>query len=442
MKKIKTVLTLILAFTIAGISQAQSNSNPYGVPDQLIELVKKAIDNYPKLKAGDAYIKMNETERSLAKAGYMPTIDADANYRYQFPTPSITFPGFGSFAFFPKNNYDFHLGANLPIWDFGRTAASVKKTLYEIQSSKDNQESAKLDLAYEVAELYVATVFYNKSIEVQKEQVAVLDTNVKIIGDRVKDGDALKYDLLSTQVRLNNAQNQLIDLQNSVRKNYEFLDLLTGQQGDGYITLTELNLNTAGHESDISLDKNYQLLLLKDQLKSSEIDINSARNNWLPKLIAHGQIGYQNGYVGTNPDGSFISLNKLLLTGSVGVGLSIPIYGGDRPNYRIKIAQINVAAEKYNIEAAKLDIHKQLEQAVSDLDATRSKLKNYEAQIDQAQEALKLANIRYKAGVITNLELLTSQSNLQDSELGKIRLQFQTLESTLTIGKLGGTRFW
>jgi outer membrane protein len=442
MKKIKTVLTLILAFTIAGISHAQTSSNPYGVPDQLIELVKKAIDNYPKLKAGDAYIKMNETERSLAKAGYMPTIDADANYRYQFPTPSITFPGFGSFAFFPKNNYDLHVGANLPLWDFGRTAASVKKTLYEIQSSKDNQESAKLDLAYEVAELYVATVFYNKSIEVQKEQVAVLDTNVQIIGDRVKDGDALKYDLLSTQVRLNNAQNQLIDLQNNVRKNYEYLDLLTGQQGDGYITITELNLNTAGHESDISLDKNYQLMLLKDQLKSSEIDINSARNNWLPKLIAHGQIGYQNGYVGTNPDGSFISLNKLLLTGSVGVGLSIPIYGGDRPNYRIKIAQINVAAEKYNIEAAKLDIEKQLEQAVSDLDATRGKLKNYEAQIDQAQEALKLANIRYKAGVITNLELLTSQSNLQDSELGKIRLQFQTLESTLTIGKLGGTRFW
>ncbi len=438
MKK-KFVFAVIISLFLSGIVNGQSNT--YNIPEQLSDLIKKAFDNYPKLKAGEANIRVSQTQRDLAKAGYMPTIEGDANYRYGKPTPSITFPGFGSFAFFPANNYDFHLGAALPIWDFGRTAADVKKTLAEIQTSKDNLENAKQALAYQVAELYCAIIFYNKSVAVENEQIKVLQDNVDIITKRVEDGDALKFDLLSTQVKLNNAQNQLIDLQNNLKKDYEFLDMLTAQQGDGYITRADITFNTAGH-NDATSDKNYDLIIMNDQMNASQIDIKSARNNWLPKIIAKGQIGYQNGYVGTEPGGGFISLNKLLLTGSVGVGLSIPIYGGDRPNYRIKIAQINVEASKYNIETEKINLDNQILQAKSDLMATQSKLKNYDIQIQQAKEALNLAEIRYKAGVITNLELLTAQDDVQNAELGEIQLQFQVLLSTLTINQIGGTKFW
>jgi len=439
MKTRNFLLTIIAVFFTWGIVSAQTNT--YDIPEQLSDLIKKAFDNYPKLKAGDANIKLSQMERDLAKAAYMPTIDGDASYRYGKPTPSITFPGFGTFAFFPANNYDFHLGANLPIWDFGRTQANVQKTLAEIQTSKDNLENSKQALAYQVAELYCAIIFYNKSVQVQKEQISLLQENEKIIGDRVKDGDALKFDLLTTQVKRNNAENQLLDLQNNVKKDYEYLDMLTGQQGEGYITRADISFNTAGHE-EVSVDKNPDLIIMNDQLKASELDIKAARNNWLPKLMAKGQIGYQNGYVGTEPDGGFISLNKLLLTGSVGVGLTIPIYGADRPNYRIKIAQMNVTATKYNIEAAKMNLDNNIQQAKSDLEATKGKLKNYEVQIEQAKEALSLADIRFKAGVITNLELLTAQTDVQNAELGKIQLQFQVLLSTLTINQLGGTKFW
>ncbi len=225
----------------------------------------------------------------------------------------------------------------------------------------------------------------------------------------------------------------LIDLQNSQKKDYEYLNMLTAQQGDGYITRTDITFDTQGHE-DANTDKNYELILLNDQLKASEIDIKAARNNWLPTLQARAQIGYQDGFV---PD-----VNKLLLAGSIGVGLSIPIYGADRPNYRIKIAKMNVDAAKYNIEATKMNLDKDIVQAKSDLDATKGKLRNYQTQVEHAKEALNLANIRYKAGVITNLELLTAQTDLQNAELGKIQLEFQVLLSTLTINKLGGTKFW
>ena len=427
----KFMLAVIISLFFSGMVSAQTNS--FGIPDQLSDLIKKAFDNYPKLKEGDAYIQISQVQRDLARAGYMPTVDANASYRYGKPTPQISFPGIGAFAFVPENNYDFHLGANLPIWDFGRTQANVKKTLAQIQTSKDNLENTKQAIAYQIAELYCAIIFYNRSVEVQNQQVQLLQENEKIINDRVKDGDALKFDLLSTQVRRNNAQNLLIDLQNNLKKDYEYLDMLTGQTGEGYITRADITFNTAGHE-DVNTDNNYDLLLLNDQLKASEVDIKSARNNWLPSIAAQGKIGYANGYV---PD-----VNKIQAFGSIGVGLSIPIYGGDRPNYRIKIAKINVQAAKYNIEATKMNLDKDIQQAKSDLEATTAKLKNYDIQVEQAKEALNLANIRYKAGVITNLELLTAQTDLQNAQLGQIQLAFYRLQSTLTLNKIGGTKFW
>src|ERR1700761_1142366 len=107
MKKNRFMLAIIISLFASGMLSAQA-SNTYDIPEQLTELIKKAFDNYPKLKEGDAYVRESQSQRDLARAGYMPTIDAEANYRYAQPTPSITFPGFGSFAFFPANNYDFH----------------------------------------------------------------------------------------------------------------------------------------------------------------------------------------------------------------------------------------------------------------------------------------------------------------------------------------------
>ena len=431
MKKTRTMLAIFISLFVSGMLNAQSNT--YNIPEQLSELIKKAFDNYPKLKEGDALIRMSQSQRDLAKAGYMPTISGEASYRYGKPTPELNFPGVGKFAFVPENNYDFHLAANLPIWDFGRTQANVQKTLAQIQTSKDNLENGKQALAYQIAELYVSIIFYNKSIEVQNQQVQLLQENEKIINDRIKDGDALKFDLLTTQVRKNNAQNLLIDLQNNLKKNYEYLSMLTGQQGEGYITRADITFNTDGHDG-VSSDKNYDLIILNDQLKATEIDIKAARNNWLPNLFGQGKIGYGNGYV---PD-----VNKIQPFGSIGVGLSIPIYGADRPNYRIKIAKINAEAAKYNIEATKMNLDKDIAQAKSDLEAATTKLKNYQIQVEQAKEALSLANIRYKAGMITNLELLTAETDLQNAQLGQIQLAFSKLNSTLILNKIGGTKFW
>lgn len=406
-------------------------------PSQLTELINKAMDNYPKLKEASEYVNLSEARKDLAYGAYMPVISGDASYRYGKPTPSIKFPvGWGVFQevnFLPANNFDVGLKVQQPIWDFGRTGAGVQKAKSDIATSKDNLESAKNTLAYQVAQVYFGIVFLNKSVDVQNEQIKLLEANEKLISDKIKNGDALKFDLLSTQVKKNSAQNRLIDLQTQLRKQYDMLNMVTANTGYDYIASKDADGNLFNADA-VSADNNLDIKVLNDKLATSNWDVKIAKRGWLPQLVANASAGYKNGFV---PD-----INKLMFNYNVGVGLNIPIFSSARPNYQTKIAKINLQASTYAIEAQKLSLNKDIAQSKNDVEATKNKLKNYQLQIEQANEAVSLANSRYKGGVITNLELLTAQTNLQDAQLGKIQLEYNLLLSKLDLNRIGGTKFW
>lgn len=430
----KRILYSLMALVLAGSNiYAQQGGSASA---QLTQLIGKAMDNYPKLKEGNEYVKLGEAKTELAYAGYMPVIGAEAIYRYQQPTPKVVIPipGFeSSLQFIPANNYDFNVKLSQPVWDFGRTQASVNKAKSETITAKDNVEASKNNVAYHVAQLYYGIIFINKSIDVQNEQIKLLDANEKLISDKIKNGDGLKFDLLSTQVKRNASTNRLVDLQTQLKKQYDMLNMLTANTGYDYIAARDAGPNVFS-VATVSPDNNFDVKLIQDRLTSASWDIKAAKRGWLPSINLSAQAGYRNGFV---PD-----INKLTFNYGVGVGLNVPIYGANRPNYQTKIAKINMQANTYALESQKLTLNKDIMLAQNDINASEEKLKNYELQIKQADEALTLANVRYKSGVITNLELLTTQTNQQDALLGKIQLEYNLLLAKLELNRLGGTKFW
>jgi outer membrane protein TolC len=431
---IKKIFSIV---ALAAMSLGVWAQNVVPAPTQLTELIGKAMANYPKLKEANEYINLSEARKDLAYGAYMPIITADASYRYGKPTPSISIPTgphtSKEISFVPANNYDMGLKLQQPIWDFGRTGANIQKAKSDIATSKDNLESAKNTLAYQVAQVYYGIVFLNKSVDVQNEQIQLLEANEKLISDKIKNGDALKFDLLSTQVKKNSAQNRLIDLQTQLRKQYDMLNMVTGNSGYDYITSKAADGNVFDANA-VNVDNNLDVKVLNDKLATANWDVKIAKRGWLPSLVASASAGYKNGFV---PD-----IEKLMFNYNVGVGLNIPIFTSVRPNYQTKIAKINLQANTYALETQKLTLNKDIQQAKNDVEATQNKLKNYELQVEQANEALSLANTRYKGGVITNLELLTAQTNLQDASLGKIQLEYNLLLSKLDLNRIGGVKFW
>ena len=63
-------------------------------------------------------------------------------------------------------------------------------------------------------------------------------------------------------------------------------------------------------------------------------------------------------------------------------------------------------------------------------------------QIDQAQQAYDIAEVRYKNGVATNLDVLTAQSALEQAKLQQAQLMFNLELSQYNLNKAVGTPMW
>jgi outer membrane protein len=60
----------------------------------------------------------------------------------------------------------------------------------------------------------------------------------------------------------------------------------------------------------------------------------------------------------------------------------------------------------------------------------------------QSEQAYQLTQVRYKAGLITLVELLGAQTNVEDAKLQQVQLQYQLQLDKLESHKLIGTKLF
>jgi outer membrane protein len=130
------------------------------------------------------------------------------------------------------------------------------------------------------------------------------------------------------------------------------------------------------------------------------------------------------------------------LNSVVGVKLTIPVYTGHRGAHQTEIAKINRELLKYSVEVTNQALKRDLEAAQNDYNTAKNKLALSEQNVTQAQYALNLANIRYKNGVLTNIEIEAAQTALQDSQFTQLQYQYLMALAKLEMNRLSGVKFW
>ncbi len=432
----KILLSVAVIFLLINALPAQE----IPVPSTLKLLVGQSFQKYPKVGEMSDLVKMSEVKVNLGKAGYWPVAGANLSYNRLYPTPAIEIPmgsTVQSFKVAPADNYNASVSLAQPILDL-RTPAAVNKAKSDLITSKDNLESFKIQLAYQVAQIYYSIIFLNKSLVVQKEQISLLQSTLQQIDVKVKNGDALTYDLVSTQVKYTNAENFYTDLVTQLNKQYNMLGMLTGSTGTGYLSDTVVNQSTFRITTDslftLAFQNNPELRIAGDKIQSAGWDIVSANRLRMPLLNFQAGLGYKNGFM---PEIDAVTFNY-----AVGVGLTIPIIPASRPGLQKQLATISLNSSKLALESQKVNLNKDLLNSLDDIQKNMKKLASADTLISQAQLAMDLAADRYKYGVITNLDLLTSITNYKDAQLSRLQYEYNLLLSRMELCRLSGIRWW
>lgn len=436
--KFKYVIILVF-LSVKAFSQETTN-------ETLNQLVRAAIDYAPKIKEQQQTVLMSDFRTKIQESALKPQISTEVGVTRFDPVAKANFAG-TSIQFQPNMNYNASIGGNYVIYDWGKQFVNIERTRLETNLAKTNVESLKTIYAYQVANLYYGIIYNQKAIEVQQEQLKLVNDNGKVIANRLKQGDALEYDQVTVQVRYKNAESRLTDIQSQLERQYIYLSSLIGKDVHGMIPAgTSFNVGTVDLSVESALTQaqtnNYDLKALKDRDLIAASDVKISQMSALPNLAAVAQVGVKNGYVprinGEQP--SFA--DDFRLNSVVGVKLTIPVYTGHRGAYQTEVAKLNREMLKYSVDVTNQALKRDLEAAQNDYNSAKNKLELSERNVFQAQYALKLANIRYQNGVLTNIEIETAQTALRDAQFTQLQYQYQMALAKLEMNRLTGVKFW
>lgn len=421
---------IIILFTVA----AQAVHAQVTVNNELKSLITQSFGYFPKVKEVEHAVSTAEEKVSLTQLNKFPDVTADASYAYVRPKIELPLNG-ETFQFAPVHNLSGAVNATYALFDFGRLKANIERSKDDLHYAKHNADYVKSQLANQVAVVYYNIVYLQKTIGIQDSVLGYLNLNKKIIESKLKNGDALKIDLLNIQASIDNEENRKVDLKNSLQKQVNLLEYTTGiKQSTGKTFDFDISLTDAVSALGLAQNNNLEFVLAKDKIKQAESDLAIVKTAEKPTVGLKAAAGVKNGYVPYIADMRFNYM--------AGIGFSVPIYNGGKNRQQQKLQENIIKQNEMAVESLSSNYKKDIDQALTDIATNLERIKNTGGQIEQAKAAQVLASNRFNNGAGTNLEITNASTNVQRAELTKLQYEYQLCLAKVELTRLMGYQYW
>ncbi len=420
----------ILMFTFVALLHANAQLNP-----ELNKWIMQSFSFYPRIQELNKTSEISEIRVDVAESNYLPSINGTASYNYINPLSQTTLPVSATetktLLFQPHNNYNFNVGLNQVIWDFGKTKAQVEKAKSDLLVTKQNTASAKLQLAAQVTGIYYSIIYLKKAISLQDTVISFYEKNKKIIQGKINQGDALQVDLSNVENSIDQEKNRKVDFQRQYERQMALMTFTTGLSAEPAATEFDFQSTTI---QELNAQNNPDILAADQRIEGAKADSKLASNNRLPSLNFQASAGIKNGF---QPDIDELRFNYL-----AGVTLNVPIFQGNRIRQNMVVAQKSLELNEISKTNLTNTLQKDWQSAKADLEAYEQQVTNTNSQISASKEALRLTQVRYERGVTTYIDLVFASANLQRALLAQLQFKYQATLAMTELTRLQGTTFW
>jgi outer membrane protein len=445
-------LSALASFAAAQSAIAQSAASPAQNPAPALGLdavIAKAVANQPLILQAESSVAAARAKEEEAKSAYLPNVSAAGSYLRLEPQEgeSLNFkpllPLDVQAALTPENMLDFHLGASMLVYDFGKRELQVKLAASGVDAASIGIDQIKTSIAFQAAQVFETALFLRSEIKVLDEQLATLDQHLQDTQKREDTGSSTHFDVLTTQVRLASVKSQRIDAEGQYAKQRIALKELMGLKPDEDFELEgDFTPSTARVDGEAALaaamTQRPDLAQSLSAEKQAQLALSLARLGHMPTISAQAEAGYKNGVLTFDN----LDVDKLLFNWDLGVMVSVPLFDGLLTERRSAEADAKLAAARSGSDALRRTVTTQVLQALQDVESSHEQTDNSLAQLDQAQEALNMAKVQYEIGVGTNLEYLDSQTSLELAKLNNLGAAYRELLAQLQLKQTLGARLW
>jgi outer membrane protein TolC len=390
-------------------------------------------------------IQMQEREIDAAKANildansrFLPKVNLEGSYTHNDKVLAENiFSGY-------NNDNQLALTFTESIYSGGANMANFKQARIGLNIQGETLRAKKLDVEFEAKRLYYGLLFAYENERIAREALGQSQAHYADVKNKFSQGTASRFDVLQSGVQVSLLMPALVKANNDVKLIKAELNKLLGSKIDTGIETEERLGYTHFEIQEQEFLKVAYLNKPEMILKALGVDINKwsiqmAKSGYRPKIDAAASYSYR-----SNNLGNLISRKSN--NWNAGFLLNVPIFEGFSTKAQVDAAKARYFESILDKENVSDQIAVDVRQACLNLKEAEAIINSQKDHVDEAREALKIAEVSYDNGVGTNLDVLDAQvslsqiqtnlaSGIYDYLMAEASLKRNMGESFITEGK-------
>jgi OMF family outer membrane factor len=379
--------------------------------DQAIEL---ALKNNKDLQVARLTLERSQEGLRAAKAQQLPTVDTQVDFDYTDSAAArrqnaIINQNDGLPGPTTSTNLNGTVGLNYNIYTGGRVSAEIKRAERQVKFDELQVEVTAQQTRFDATESYYQLQTADALVAIQQARMEDATQTLRDAQLLEQAGLGTRFDVLRAEVELANANQALTQSISDQRRARRSLARVLSIAQDVELTAAD-PIREAGNwdmpldESIVRAYKNRaeleQLLVQKEIFQQDrKIAISQIRPtvslffdyNFLDNF--DDSVGVEDGY-------------------STGARLNWRIFDGGRAAALAKQADKDVEIDETQFANQRNSIRLEVEEAYFEMIANRENIQTTQKAVETATESLRLARLRFQAGVGTQTDVINSQTEL------------------------------
>lgn len=374
--------------------------------------VTTAIQNNRDITIAELKRREAEADVSAAAAKKNPSVSYSWQ-RNQYPTQVVT-TGAGT----QSSNHGYSQGINVswPIWTFGKVEGAIDAARYQKSIADLDVYKTEADTKLAAVQAYYQYLEAVKLAEVQAQSVTDYASHLNNVQQQFDAGIVAKLDVLSSNVSLANAKQKSIAADNT--RDVAEANLNNIMRIPMNTTLNPLDKNFPEPEFDLTMEQailmaqkyRWELVEADYGVKAAEASLRSAKAGYLPTVSVGG------GYSWKEASVTAVDKDDWAVQG----GLSWSLWDGGATQASVKKADAAVKTAQETLLQAREKIELEVRQDYLNVLSYKEQIRAAEASVAQAEEAYKIATVRYSSGVGINLDVLDAELALNTARTNYI----------------------
>jgi outer membrane protein len=393
----------------AGFTQATATSpdsvRPVAKSITLRDAVAQALARNATARVAASDIRRVGGLMEQVRAASLPTLGVTGTYTHQNKEITAALGG-ASVVISPKDTL--RLDGTLAIPIIAPQAwAEWKRAADNLESSRLSARDVQRTVGVATARAYLTVFSQKRQVEVNRQARDNSLAHAQYADSRLRGGIGNRVDWARAGQDLEQNEALLQSSYAALYKSQEALGILLGEDQpvdvDGVPQIPEMpTLDQAIQESQGRTD----ILLFRQEEKSADRSLNLSWTEYLPNITVQGGPYY-------NEPSSFSTLK----TGwQIQALLGWYLFDGGARYGRTHEREALLEQARINLDTTLRQANSDVRAAVDNVERTTAAVERQRNSARLAEDAMNLADIAYRAGATTNLELIDAQRRARDAE--------------------------